>query len=125
MFNLTLSWSWNSYLQTPRPNRLYNLTQAFTICDNSTKGHVRLHSPPERSLSTLGQVIKFMNNNDLKRFLLFLIQLLTTGYFLNQFLNNDLIVIISLARSDFNMVVAGKDDAFDRSGAGSTSFKFF
>ena len=66
-----------------------------------------------------------MHNNYLKWLLLFLIQLLTTGNFLNQFLNDDLIMIISLARRHFNVIITWKHDTFYRGRARSSCLKFF
>jgi len=54
-----------------------------------------------------------MNNNDFESFLLLLIELLAASDLLDELLNNDFIVVVCLARGDFNMVIRREHDAFN------------
>ena len=66
-----------------------------------------------------------MNNNDLKTFLSSLIELLTSSDFLDELLHNDLIVVVSLWRGYFDVIVWRKHNALNWSGSTCSRLKFF
>ena len=105
MFYLIIRRCRDPHLKHPRPNGLNNFTQTLSISYNPTKWHIRLHRPPQRSLRILRQIINFMNYDNLKRLLLFLIELLTASNLLYQLANNNLIMIIGFTRSNLNVII--------------------
>ena len=66
-----------------------------------------------------------MYNYNLKTFLSLLFQLLASRNFLDEFLHNHSVIVISLTRGYLNVEIAAENHAIDRSGAGGTDFEFF
>lgn len=122
---LLLWWCGNSDLETSWSHWLNNLRQTLTIGNNSTERHVSLHCSSQSSLSLLGQIIDFMDDNDLECFLLLLIELLTSCNLFDEFLNNNLIVVVSFAWSHLNVVVGWKHNALNWCWSGGSRLKFF
>lgn len=117
--------SGNSNLKASGSDRLYDLGQAFSIGNNPTEWHVSLHGPSECGLGILAEVVDFMDNDDLKTFLLLTIKLLTSSNLLNQLLHDHLVVVVSFARSHLDVIITRKDDALDGGGVVGSRFKFF
>ena len=82
-----------------------NLGETLTVGDDPAERHVSFHGSPKSGLSLLREVIDLVDHNHLEGLLLLLVELLTSSNLLDQLLNNNLVVIIGLARRHLNMVV--------------------
>lgn len=65
-----------------------------------------------------------MDDNHLESFLLFLIELLTSRNLLDEFLDDDFVMVVCLARRHLDMVVRREDNAFNGGRARSARLEF-
>lgn len=113
MDDLTFRRSWHSNLEASTSNWLNDFAQTFTIRYDTAEWHVRLHSSSQCGLCLFRQIIELMDDNDLERFLLFLIKLLGPSDFFDELLNDDFIMVVSFTRSNFNVIIGTEYDALD------------
>ena len=104
----------HSDLEASRLERLNYLRETLTISYDSARRHVSFHGSSKWSLCGMWQLIKLVDDNNLKGLLLLLIKLLTASNFFNQFLHYHSIVVVSFAWRYLQVVHWREHDARTR-----------